>query len=65
MLRIRNSIPFFTECCIPENFYMHQKTAIPTLGIGNFAICHRELADNMAYDIVKTVFDHIKTQQLK
>jgi len=50
--------PFYIAEVIPAKTYPRQNTDIPTVVVWNLLVCNETLKENVAYDIVKTLFDH-------
>ncbi|CAN5703372.1 TAXI family TRAP transporter solute-binding subunit [soil metagenome] len=55
---IRKSYPEFTETRIPKGIYKQQTEDQKTIGLFNFAIANREMRDDVAYIITKTVLEN-------
>jgi uncharacterized protein len=65
---IRKQMPELTASTIPAGTYKSRTRDCDTIGLYNFAVAHKELADDFIYKIVKGVFDHrdelVKSQGL-
>lgn len=55
---IRKSYPEFTETRIPKGIYKQQTEDQKTIGLFNFAIANREMRDDIAYIITRTVLEN-------
>jgi uncharacterized protein len=55
---LRTRFPEFTPSVIPFGTYPSLREDYHTLGLYNFAIIHRDVPDDLAYRIVKAVFEH-------
>jgi uncharacterized protein len=55
---IRKQIPELTASTIPAGTYRSLIQDYPTIGLYNFAIAHKDLAEDLVYKIVKGVFDN-------
>lgn len=52
------SLPYAREFTIPEDTYDSINEPVSTLGMWNFVIANKEMPDELAYEIVKAVFDN-------
>lgn len=50
--------PFYVTGVIPAKTYPRQTTEIPAVVVWNLLVCNETMKENLAYDIVKTLFDH-------
>jgi len=50
--------PFYVTGVIPAKTYPGQTTEIPALVVWNLLVCNETMKEDLAYDIVKTLFDH-------
>lgn len=55
---IRKSLPEFTEAVIPKGTYKQQPTDQKTVGLFNFSITNKDMSDNLAYTITKTILEN-------
>jgi TRAP transporter TAXI family solute receptor len=55
---LRSRFPELTPSLIPSGTYPSLKEDYRTVGLFNFAVIHRDIPDDLAYRIVKTVFEH-------
>jgi uncharacterized protein len=55
---LRTRFPEFTPSVIPSGTYPSLLEDYHTIGLYNFAIIHRDVSDDLAYRIVKAVFEH-------
>ena len=55
---IRSRLPELSPSVIPAGAYPSLQADYHTLGLYNFAITNRDAADDLAYRIVKAVFEH-------
>jgi uncharacterized protein len=55
---LRTRFPEFSPSLIPSGTYPSLREDYHTLGLYNFAIIHRDVPDDLAYRIVKAVFEH-------
>ncbi len=49
--------PFYVAGVIPAKTYAGQKGDISTCAVWNLVVCNENMKENVAYDIVKTLFD--------
>ena len=49
--------PFYLTGVIPSKTYPGQTTEIPAAVVWNLLVCNETMKENLAYDIVKTLFD--------
>lgn len=56
--KIRAAMPEWSESVIPKGTYKQQTVDQKTIGLYNFAIAHKDMADDVAYNIVKTVLEN-------
>jgi uncharacterized protein len=65
---ITKQLPELTASAIPAGTYQSLVQDCPTIGLYNFAIAHKDLADDLVYKIVKGVFNNrdelVKSQSL-
>jgi uncharacterized protein len=50
--------PLYVKGVLPANTYPGQNSDIPIVEVWNLAICHEALHENLAYQIVKNMFEH-------
>ncbi len=55
---IRKSLPEFNEAVIPKGTYKQQPTDQKTVGLFNFSITNKDMSDNLAYTITKTILEN-------
>jgi TRAP transporter TAXI family solute receptor len=55
---IRKQMPEISLSLVPAGTYPSQVRDYQTIGLYNFAVAHKDLADDLVYKIVKAVFDH-------
>ena len=55
---IRKSLPEFSEAVIPKGTYKQQPTDQKTVGLFNFSIASKDMSDNLAYTITKTILEN-------
>ena len=55
---IRKAMPEFSVSTIPKGLYRQQAADQKTLGLFNFAIAHKDMGDDVAYLIVRTVLEN-------
>jgi TRAP transporter TAXI family solute receptor len=55
---IRKSLPEFSEAVIPKGTYRQQPTDQKTVGLFNFSITNKDMSDNLAYTITKTILEN-------
>jgi len=57
--RIREKYgPFYVVGAIPAKTYPGQDVDVPICAVWNLVVCNEKMKENVAYDIVKTLFDH-------
>lgn len=55
---IRKSLPEFTAAVIPKGTYKQQPSDQKTVGLFNFSIANKDMSDNLAYTITKTILEN-------
>ncbi len=50
--------PLYVPGTIPSKTYPGQDSAVPIAVVWNVLICNEAMKENVAYDVLKTVFDH-------
>jgi len=50
--------PYWSPATIPAEAYDFLEEDVETIGIWNMAVCHKDLPDDLVYEIVKAVFDY-------
>ena len=55
---IRKSLPEFSETRIPKGTYKQQTDDQKTVGLFNFSIANKDMSDNLAYTITKTILEN-------
>jgi TRAP transporter TAXI family solute receptor len=50
--------PLYVKGVIPAKTYPGQEMDVPIAVVWNLFVCHENMKENVAYDIVKTFFDH-------
>ena len=55
---IRKSMPEFSEARIAKGIYKQQANDQNTIGLFNFSIANKDLSDNLAYTITKTILEN-------
>ena len=56
--RIRKALPEFSESKIPKGLYKQQPDDQKTVGLFNFAIANKEMGDDVAYLVTKTILEN-------
>jgi TRAP transporter TAXI family solute receptor len=56
--RIRKALPEFSESKIPKGLYKQQPEDQKTVGLFNFAIANKDMGDDVAYLITKTILEN-------
>lgn len=56
--KLKAKFPELSDAVIPAGTYRTLKEDQPTLGIFNFAICHKSLPDDLVEAIVRTIFEN-------
>ena len=54
---IRKSLPEFSETRIPKGSYKQQPDDQKTVGLFNFSIANKDMSDDLAYTITKTILE--------
>jgi len=52
--------PVYYKSVIPKNVYSGIKYDTNVAAVGNLLMCHKDMDDKLAYDIVKTIFERLK-----
>lgn len=55
---IRKSLPEFSDAVIPKGTYKQQPGDQKTVGLFNFSIANKDMSDNLAYTITKTILEN-------
>ena len=55
---IRKSLTEFSEALIPKGTYKQQTSDQKTVGLFNFSIANKDMSDNLAYTITKTILEN-------
>jgi TRAP transporter TAXI family solute receptor len=55
---IRKSLPEFSEARIPKGIYKQQTDDQKTVGLFNFSIANKDMSDDLAYTITKTILEN-------
>jgi uncharacterized protein len=55
---IRNKMPEFSPSLIPAGTYRSRAQDYHTIGLYNFAVAHKELPEDLIFNLVKAVFDN-------
>ena len=55
---IRKAMPEFSASTIPKGLYRQQTADQKTVGLFNFAIAHRDMGDDIAYLVTRTVLEN-------
>jgi uncharacterized protein len=55
---IRKQIPEITPSAIAAGIYRSLTKDYPTIGLYNFAVAHKDLSEDLVYQIIKTTFEH-------
>ena len=50
--------PIYVKGVIPAKTYPRQEVDVPIAVVWNLLVCHENMKEDVAYDIVKTIFDH-------
>ncbi len=56
--KIKAAMPEWSDTVIPKGTYKQQTADQKTVGVYNFAIAHKDLPDDVAYNIVKVVMEN-------
>ena len=52
--------PVYYQTVIPKKLYTGMEIDTSVAGVGNLLMCHQDMDEKLAYDITKTIFDHLK-----
>jgi uncharacterized protein len=55
---IRKAMPEFSAALIPKGIYKQQTDDQKTVGLFNFSIANKDMSDNLAYTITKTILEN-------
>ncbi len=55
---IKKKMPEFSDTVIPKGTYKTQAADQKTLGLYNFGIAHKDMSDDVAYQITKTILEN-------
>jgi TRAP transporter TAXI family solute receptor len=56
--KIKAAMPEFSDALIPKATYKQQTADQKTIGLYNFSIAHKDLPDDIAYNVVKAVMEN-------
>ncbi len=56
--RLKAALPELSDSLIPKNTYKQQTADQRTVGVYNFGIAHKDVAEDLVYGIVKAVLDN-------
>src|SRR5262249_40604781 len=56
--RIKAALPELSDAVIPKGTYRQMPDGQMTIGVFNFALAHKDLPEDLAYQIVKTVLEN-------
>jgi uncharacterized protein len=51
--------PIYYKSVIPKNIYTGVNVDTPVSAVGNLLVCHQDLEEQLAYNVVKTIFTHM------
>jgi uncharacterized protein len=51
--------PIYYKTVIPKNVYTGVEIDTPVSGVGNLLMCHQDMDEQLAYTVVKTIFDYV------
>jgi uncharacterized protein len=51
--------PIYYRAVIPKKSYTGVEVDVPVSGVANLLMCNQDMDDQLAYTIVKTIFDHL------
>jgi hypothetical protein len=51
--------PIYYKTVIPKKSYTGLENDVPVSGVTNLLMCHQDMEEQLAYDVVKTIFEHI------
>ncbi|MCR4426658.1 MAG: TAXI family TRAP transporter solute-binding subunit [Firmicutes bacterium] len=57
--KLTREIPFYVQYVIPANTYKNQTEDVKTLGVKCALICTSDLPDDIAYSLVKTMYENL------
>jgi TRAP transporter TAXI family solute receptor len=52
--------PIYYKSAIPKKVYTGVQVDTPVSAVGNLLMCHQDMNEQLAYIIVKTIFEHLK-----
>jgi uncharacterized protein len=52
--------PIYYKAVIPKNVYTGVTVDTPVSAVGNLLMCHQDMDEQLAYNVVKAIFDHLK-----
>jgi len=56
---INEKYPFYTKTEIPANTYKGQSEAVPSLGVFALVVTHKDVSEDIAYEVTKAVIENI------
>jgi TRAP transporter TAXI family solute receptor len=51
--------PVYYQSVIPKGVYTGMNVDTPVAAVGNLLMCHQEMDENLAYNVLKAMFDHL------
>ena len=52
--------PIYYKSVIPKKVYTGLKSDIPVSTVANILVCHKDMDNQLAYNLLKAIFDHLK-----
>jgi len=51
--------PIYYKTVMPKKVYTGLEVDVPVSGVSNLLMCHQDMDEQMAYNVVKTIFEHM------
>jgi TRAP transporter TAXI family solute receptor len=51
--------PIYYKTVIPKKTYTGLEVDVPVSGVANLLMCHQDMDEQLAYSVVKTIFEHM------
>lgn len=63
VLEMQKDYPTFFPTSVPKETYDKMEADVPTLGVNNYLITHKDVSDDVAYAMTKALFENIEEMQ--
>lgn len=63
VLEMQKDYPTFFPTSVPKETYDKMEADVPTLGVNNYLITHKDVSDEVAYAMTRALFENIEQMQ--